>query len=149
MILSEECSNILYARGDRKKIKLYARILVRTPILDYAAFRPKAEDFLRILLELSPADVVLAREAFRQQKDIQEEFISEEEGELKVIKNSGWDNLPNLTGMGKSDFMLSVVKLVRTGLLIQVIGTYASYRGDAYKITPVFRTLMNLIDTLD
>ena len=37
--------------GDQKKIKLYARILVRTPILNYAVFRPNVEDYLRILLE--------------------------------------------------------------------------------------------------
>ena len=135
--------------GDQKKIKLYARILVRTPILNYAVFRPNVEDYLRILLELSSPDVMLAREVFRQQKESQEDFSTVEENELKNVKNSGWDQLPDITGMSKSDFMLSVVKLVRTGLLIQVIGTYVSYRGDAYRITPVFRKLMKLIDTLD
>ena len=49
---------------DETKIRLYARILVRTPLLNNAAFRPAAEDFLLILLELSPADLLLAREEF-------------------------------------------------------------------------------------
>ena len=118
--------------GDQKKIKLYARILVRTPILNYAVFRPNVEDYLRILLELSSPDVMLAREVFRQQKESQEDFSTVEENELKNVKNSGWDQLPDITGMSKSDFMLSVVKLVRTGLLIQVIGTCMLVTGEMH-----------------
>lgn len=131
------------------KIRLYARILVRLPILNNASFRPAAEDFLLILLELSPADLSLAREVFRQQRDTPEGFTKIEEQELKVVKESGWDSLPRITRMNESNFTLSVVKLVRAGLLRQVIGTYVSYIGDAYRITPVFRTLMKLIDKLD
>jgi hypothetical protein len=134
---------------DKSKIRLYARILVRTPLLDNALFRPSVEDLLSILLELSTADLFLAREVFRQQRDTPENFTSIEQDELKIVKQSGWDSLPTITRMGQSDFTLSVVKLVRTGLIRQVVGTYVSYIGDAYRITPVFRTLMRLLDKLN
>ena len=134
---------------DRTKIKLYARILVRAPILDNAVFRSSIEDFFSILLELSPTDLHLARAAFKQQKDLAEEFISIEQDELRHVKESGWDDLSNTLGMDKSQFGLSVAKLVRVGLLRQVIGTYQSYIGDAYSITPVFRTLMKLVEKLE
>lgn len=133
---------------DQTKIKLYARILVRAPILDNAIFRSSIEDFFAILLELSPADLHLAREVFEQQKDLPEEFNSIEQDELRHVKDSGWDDLPNTLRINKSQFGLSVTKLVRIGLLRQVIGTYQSYIGDAYSITPVFRTLMTLIEKL-
>jgi hypothetical protein len=134
---------------DCTKIRLYARILVRIPILDNAEFRHTAEDFLLILLELSPADLSLAREVFKQQKDLPEEYTSIEQDELKGVKESGWDDLPNILGMNKSQFSLSVAKLVRAGLLRQVIGTYQSYIGDAYSITPAFRTLIKLVEKLE
>jgi hypothetical protein len=51
------------------KIRLYARILVRSAILDNAKFRSHAKDFLSLLLELLPADLVVAREIYKQQKD--------------------------------------------------------------------------------
>jgi predicted transcriptional regulator len=78
-----------------------------------------------------------------------EEFISIEQDELRHVKESGWDDLSNTLGMDKSQFGLSVAKLVRVGLLRQVIGTYQSYIGDAYSITPVFRTLMKLVEKLE
>ena len=76
-------------------------------------------------------------------------FASIEQNELKAVKESGWDRLPEITEMNNSNFDLAVTKLVRTGLLRQVIGTYTSYIGDAYRITPVFRTLMKLLDELN
>jgi hypothetical protein len=54
-----------------------------------------------------------------------------EEDELKVVKENGWDHLPYITGMNKSELRLSVIKLKRTGLIRQVIGTYVNYIGDA------------------
>jgi hypothetical protein len=43
---------------------------------------------------------------------------------------------------------LSTLKLVRVGMLQQVVGMYVSYIGDAYRITPVFRKLVRLIGEL-
>jgi hypothetical protein len=153
---TEECYDIIrrifeytLRTRDKSKIKLYARILVRTPILGNAVFRHTVEDFLLMLVELSPADLVLAREVFKQQQTIPDDFANIEQNELKTIKESGWSNLPSITGMNKSEFSLSVTKLVRTGLLRQVIGTYASYIGDAYRITPFFRDLMKFIEKLE
>jgi hypothetical protein len=134
---------------DRNKIRLYARILVRVPLLDNAEFRQSAEDFLSILLELSSADLYVAREVYSQQKDIPEEFTNIEQNELKAIKDSGWDKLPEICKMDSAQFRMSVTKLLRTGLLQQVVGVYVSYIGDAYRITSVFRKLILLIEKME
>jgi hypothetical protein len=134
--------------GDNEKIRLYARILVRTPLLDNAVFRHRAEDFLLIILELSPADLFVAREVYKQQRDLPEEITNIEQNELKMVKESGWDRLPSICKMDKADFTLSTLKLVRVGMLQQVVGMYVSYIGDAYRITPVFRKLVRLIGEL-
>lgn len=134
---------------DHNKIKLYARILVRASILNNARFRHNTEDFLMILLELSPADIYIAREVYNQQKDITEQFTSIEQNELHAVKSAGWDRLPQICSVDKAQFSLSITKLVRAGLVQQVIGTYASYIGDAYRITSVFRRLIQLIEKLE
>lgn len=48
--------------ANNDKIRLYARIFVRSAILDNVKFRYHAKDFLSLLLELLPADLVVARE---------------------------------------------------------------------------------------
>lgn len=51
--------------------------------------------------------------------------------------------------MNKAQFDLSLSKLVRAGLLRQVIGTYGYYIGDAYRITLSFRMMMKLLEKLE
>jgi hypothetical protein len=134
---------------DTHKIKLYAKILVKVALLDNAIFRQSAEDFLLIILELSPADLFVAREVYKQQKDTPEEILDINQNELKIVKESGWDKLPQICEMNKAQFDLSLSKLVRAGLLRQVIGTYGYYIGDAYRITLSFRMMMKLLEKLE
>ena len=134
---------------DKNKIRLYSRILVKVAILDNAIFRHTAEDFLLIILELSPADLFVAREVYKQQKDTSEEISDINQDELGIVKESGWDNLPQICKMDKAEFDLSLTKLVRAGLLRQVIGTYIGYIGDAYRITSSFRMMMKLLEKFE
>lgn len=134
---------------DNAKIKLYSRILVRISMLNNAFFRYTAEDFLLILIDLSPTDLMIAKKIYQQQKGTPIEIKDINQNELKIVKESGWDTIPSILGVNQTEFELSILKLVRAGLIKQVSGTYVNYIGDAYRITRVFRMLMKLIETLD
>jgi hypothetical protein len=80
------------------KIRLYARILVRSAILDNAKFRYYSKDFISLLLELSPPDLQVAREIYKQQKDTPADMINRKAlDELVTVEESGFRRLPELT----------------------------------------------------
>jgi hypothetical protein len=135
--------------AENEKIRLYARILVRAAMLDNARFRHSAKDFLSILLELNPADLTLARTFYQQQKDTPPDIDHKVHNELHVVKQSGYDTLKTTCKMNNAEFDLSLNKLIRAGLIRQVVGSYIGYIGDAHRITHTFRTLMQLLETLD
>jgi hypothetical protein len=139
-----ECT---FKTHDNSKIRLYARILTRLPLLDNAKFRHNAEDFLSILLELTPADLLLAREVYKQHEDIAERIHSSE-NESSVELKSG-SKIQSNTGLDETDFELAITKLVRAGLIKEVVTTAYGYSGDAYKITHTFRKLIELVEKLE
>jgi hypothetical protein len=47
--------------------------------------------------------------------------------------------------MNETDFKISLYKLSRAGLIKEIVGTYVSYTGGHYLITPAFKRLMNFI----
>jgi len=126
------------------KIRLYARILVRSALFDNARFRYYSKDFISLLLELSPADLEVAREIYKRQKqtpaDIQPDV------ELRCIRESGCYQIRALLGLDEAVYDLAITKLVRAGLIRQVVGSYLEYGGGAYRITYTFRKMMELIE---
>ena len=131
------------------KMQLYARILVRASILDNASFRHTAKDFLSIVIELSPADLVLAKSFYSTQMDTPADIDHNTQNELNIVKTSGYDGLRSMGNMSRPEYDLSINKLVRAGLIRQVVGSYVGYVGDAHRITHTFRTLMHLLQSLD
>jgi hypothetical protein len=99
------------------------------------------------LLELLPADLAVAREIYKQQKDTPADIIDPNvTNELDIVRNSGFYRLPELTKLEKPEFDLALAKLVRTGLIRQVVGSYLENKGEAYRITHTFRKMMDLIE---
>jgi hypothetical protein len=144
-----------------EKIKLYGRILVRTALLENARYRRSVEDFLIILAELSPADLVVGREIYKQQKDIEiitgkETFpedsmmiaglyTGQQRNALQIIREEGWDRLPQICGIDDVEFRIALIKLSRAGLIKEITGGFMDYTGGLYHLTPVFRRLMHII----
>jgi hypothetical protein len=87
------------------KIRLYARILVRSAILDNAKFRSHAKDFL-----------------YKQQKDSPTDVQPEVMSEVQIVRNSDFYEVRELTGLDKAEFYLALTKLVKAGLVRQVRG---------------------------
>lgn len=134
--------------AEDEKIRLYARILVRAAILDNASYRYHSKDFLSILLELSPADLTVAREIYNQQKHHADK-IRHTENQLSAVETSGWKLLPTICKMDETEFDLAVAKLARVNLIKEIVGSYYGYEGGEYRITNTFRRMMKLIEKLD
>jgi hypothetical protein len=98
------------------------------------------------LLELLPADLVVAREIYKQQKDTPTDIQPEVMSEVQIVRNSGFYEVRELTGLDKTEFDLALTKLVRAGLVRQVVRSYIGYAGDAYRITHTFRKMMDLVE---
>lgn len=144
---------------ESEKIRLYARVLVRSAILDNAKFRHSAKDFLSILLELTPADLSLAKAFYAQQKDIPLDTNHETQEYVDNVMNSGYSELQSNCGMNNTEYDLSINKLVRAGFIVQIIGAYRKKNGGSvsiighydapYVITHTFNHLMQLIQKFD
>jgi DNA-binding MarR family transcriptional regulator len=132
---------------NNNKIRLYARILIRSAILDNSKFRYYSKDFISLLLELSPPDLQVARNMYKQQKDTPADEINRKAlDEVEIVERSGFRQLRELLGLDKAEFDLALTKLVRAGLIRQVVGSYDQYTGDLYAITRTFRKMMELIE---
>ena len=98
---------------ESERIKLYAKILTQTLILDNAKYRSNAEDFLILCSDLTKADLTLARAMYDQQKNIELNFKHHAENEISTVLNSGYRKLPEITALDKATFDLSMTKLMR------------------------------------
>jgi hypothetical protein len=131
---------------NKNKIRLYARILLRPALLDNAKFRYYSKDFVSLLSELSPADLQLAREVYKRQKEIIPPGTQPgTDNEVKLVRESGFYELRKSLSLDDAQYGLAITKLSRAGLIRQVVGSYIEYTGDAYMITPVFRKMIELI----
>jgi hypothetical protein len=133
---------------DDAKIRLYARILTRLPLLDNVRFRNSAETFLAILLELEPVDLKVAAEIYQSQKELPLR-IRHAENEISMIKSAGWEHVQVRSGASEADYDLALRKLDRVGLISPIRQQDKGYREDIFMITQTFRTLMELVGKLD
>jgi hypothetical protein len=99
------------------------------------------------LSELSPIDLLVGLEIYKQQKYMPEKFDAEsnENTELKFIVNNGWHNIRNTCGLDEADLNIALAKLSRAGLIKEIVGMYLNYTGGIYLITPTFKRLMRFI----
>jgi hypothetical protein len=139
-----------FETGNKDKMRLYARILISSGLLDKAKFRYYSKDFISLLLDLLPADLAVAREIYKQQKDTPADITDPEAtSEVHIVRDSGFYRTPELLHLEKGEFDFALTKLVRSGLIRQVVGSYVGYNGDAYRITHTFRKMMDLIEDLE
>ena len=131
----------------RERIRLNCKILTGSIMIENRKIRHSAEDMLGLVSDLSPIDLKVASEIYKQQTDIPEKFDMEIQGgdEMAFVTKSGWDNLQKLCDLDESDFLLSLHKLSNANLVKQVVGSYVGYMGGKYIITRTFQRLMSMI----
>jgi hypothetical protein len=131
----------------RERIRLNCKILIGAISVDNQKDRHSAEDFLSFVSDLTPTDIILGLEIYKQQKDrpLQFDIESKENTELKFVVKSGWHELQNICKLDEVNFKISIHKLSTAGLIKEIVGMYANYTGGLYLITPTFQRLMNFI----
>jgi hypothetical protein len=138
----ERCSRTRHV----EKVILYCKILAHSVLIENLEERSSAEDFIGFIDELSFKDIKLGLKMYEQQKDIPEKFDSDKGNtELKFAVEHGWHDLKTICQLTEVEFRISLGKLARTSLIKEIIGTYVSYPGGIYVITPTFQRLMNFI----
>ncbi len=118
---------------DREKIAFYAKIIKNSiPIQDRYTFYP--EDYLSILIELTPREFEVARIIYGKEKEILEEKSQTIIDLEKVSKNCPF--------IPKEDISFILIRLMRVGLLLPTSGWGG---GVQYAITEVFRKIMQYL----
>jgi hypothetical protein len=122
-ILRKTIESCLRTRHNNK-IRLYCKILAGSVIVDNRTERNSVQDFLSFISELSPTDLKVGMEIYKQQKNMPEKFDveSDENTELKFIVNNGWHNIRNICGLVEADLNISLYKLLRAGLIKEIVG---------------------------
>ena len=129
---------------DRDKIRLYAAILIGAASAELADVDP--ESILAAIAELSPLEITVARELYRQQHGQLSLDASGPDRDLELsevnerAKDARWPAraVPNLS--------YHLKRIERTGLIAEITGTYWDYTGGAYRTTSTFRRLMRYLE---
>jgi hypothetical protein len=127
--------------------------LIGSSLIENREIRHTGEEILSLVEDLSEVDLRLAREIYRQQEKITYDFdpstpnevTPEEKSELKFVRESGWNTLRERCKMDEDTYSVSLLKLSRAGLIKEIVGTYSSYGGHKYIITPLFQRLIKII----
>ncbi len=126
---------------ERAKIRLYAKIL-KGAVVGHRESDFSAEDAVRIVLDLTPRQMEVARAVYRQQQD----GPRAGENDLQWAMRAGWENLAgSLSESSAQETMADLLMLQRAGLVREVIGGFFDYSGGVFVITPVFRRLMTYL----
>lgn len=126
----------------REKVRLNCSILAGSILIENKDLRNSAEDLLILIRDLSPIDLKVAKEIYKQQENKPDKFDDEGNSnfnELHFVDSSGWDKLPGLCKLEVGDFRLALTKLSNAGLIKEIVGSYSSYMGGKYIITSTFK----------
>jgi hypothetical protein len=131
----------------RERIRLNCKILVGAITIDNLNERHSTEDFLSFVADLTPIDIMVGLEIYKQQRNRLPQFDieSQDNTELKFVVNSGWHELQKRCKLDEVDFKIALHKLSAAGLIKEIVGMYANYTGGLYLITSTFQRLMNFI----
>jgi len=111
----------------REKVRLNCSNLAGGILIENEELRHSAEDLLILIRDLSPIDLKVAKEIYKQQENKPEKFDIEGNpnfNELHFVDSSGWDKLPSLCKLENGDFRLALTKLSNAGLIKEIVGIY-------------------------
>jgi hypothetical protein len=126
---------------DADKIHLYAKLLRSATTSDEPTSIP-FEDYLAVLADMSVAEVKVTLAIYEMQKEPPPPGVSE----LNWAKSQGWEQFvssPKVVSVEDLPFVLS--RLVKAGLIREIVGAYLGYAGGVYAATDVLRRLMGAV----
>jgi hypothetical protein len=101
------------------------------------------EEYLSVISELNPPQLIIAREIYRQQQNER----SPDENDLQWTTSKGWNGLAEQCGIPDHDMPFHLARVDRTGLIQELTGSYIDYAGGVYVIRPTFRKLMRFVES--
>lgn len=132
----------------QEKLKLYARIIKSTLNESKKYEEDEPEMFLKIVEELSVKEMRVAKclyELKEANKYDPEENIPKDKED--GTGNDAWKLSKQYPEFDNDELISTFVRLERTGLIKEVVGTYMGYTGGTYLINPPFKRFMDFIDT--
>jgi hypothetical protein len=126
----------------KEKRVLYVKILTNSILIENSHLRDNSEDFLSILDDLTPKDLILLKNIYEQQKNMQYHYDREDDipNLETTVESAGWDELPKICNLDDADFAISLIKLTRCGLINEIVDTVELHYGGLYIITPLLRS---------
>lgn len=132
-----------------EKLKLYAKI-IKGAITEGKEFQEgDPELYLQIIEELSVKEIRVAKILFELKE------IEKENAESNNTNNNEDDQNDALWLSSKypefdKDELISIfVRLERTGLIKELVGSFIGYGGGVYLINPLFRKFVNYIENIE
>lgn len=131
-----------------KKLNLYARI-VKSAINDSIDFEEEEpEIFLKIVEELSVKELRVAK-CLYELKEIKKQNPEDDNPnkDQNVMANDAWWLSKHYPEFDKDELISIFIRIERTGLIKEFVGSYISYTGGKYAINPLFKRFMNFLET--
>ncbi len=133
-----------------EKLKLYAKILkgALTDGKEYQEDDP--ELYLQIIEELSVKELRVARCLFelkevKKNRPGQDDTNNNQDG----MTNDAWWLSKQYPEFKKDELISIFVRLERTGLIKELVGSYIGYGGGQYLINPLFKKFITFIGEID
>ncbi|MGD0113454.1 MAG: hypothetical protein ABSD48_16470 [Armatimonadota bacterium] len=121
-----------------ENLRLYARILLRTA--EGAAYRENAQEYLDLVSGLSMPEIRISSALYSLQRNAK--FDAENALKKPDVTHTGADISQILPDMTPTLIDSYLKRIERTGLVREVVGSYAGYTGGNYYITDYFRNMM-------
>lgn len=131
----------------QEKLKLYARI-VKSALTDSKEFEEdEPELFLKIIEELSVKELRVAK-CLYELKEIKKQDPEDDNpnGKQDGMTNDAWWLSKHYPEFDKDELISIFVRLERTGLIKELVGSFIGYSGGQYLINPLFKRFMNFIE---
>lgn len=129
-----------------QKLNLYARIVRSSLSWGIEFEEDEPEIYLRIVEELSVKELRVAKYLF-ELKEIRRknpEWI-DPDVDRKDMKNDILWLSKKYPELNEDELVSSLVRLERTGLIRELVGTYMDYQGGDYLINPMFKKFLDFL----
>jgi hypothetical protein len=79
-------------------------------------------------------------EIYEHQKDMPKQFGEDKNTELDFCyEKVRWHEIRGYCNLDEAEFIISLSKLAKAGLIKEIVGMYVSYHAGHYLITPAFK----------
>lgn len=132
----------------QEKLNLYARIVKSTLNVSKDFEEDDPEIFLKIVEELSVKELRVAKCLYELKESKKQNPEDDNPNrDQNGMANDAWWLSKHYPEFDKDELISIFVRIERTGLIKELVGSYLSYAGGKYVINPIFKRFMNFLET--